>query len=189
VLSSTPAWAVKLCTNKILQFFTTCILTVLRPPIHQLCCIACLGFTRLHDLDLWPLDYKTVSIELPVRLVWTFYVYFGLDLQASMAQIVYRVCVFTATARSELHKVLFLALSVTFLFVCEISWEPVNWFATISHGRHVLSLARTSLKVKVKASKVKVTRDNKNSSGDEIANENFYTVCPEGTRILWNNAK
>jgi len=30
---------------------------------------------------------------------------------------------------------------------------------------------------------------NKNSSGDEIANVNFYAVCPEATRISWNNAK
>jgi len=30
---------------------------------------------------------------------------------------------------------------------------------------------------------------NKNSSGDEIANVNFYAVRPEATRILGNNAK
>jgi len=30
--------------------------------------------------------------------------------------------------------------------------------------------------------------DNKNSSGDEIANVNFYAVCPEAARIRWNNA-
>jgi len=30
---------------------------------------------------------------------------------------------------------------------------------------------------------------NKNSSGDEIANVNFYAVRPEATRIRWNNAK
>ena len=28
----------------------------------------------------------------------------------------------------------------------------------------------------------------KNSSGDEIANVNFYAVRPEATRIRWNNA-
>jgi len=33
------------------------------------------------------------------------------------------------------------------------------------------------------------TDQNKNSSGDEIANVNFYTVRPEATRIRWNNAK
>jgi len=31
--------------------------------------------------------------------------------------------------------------------------------------------------------------NNKNSSGDEIANVNFYAVRPEATRIRWNNAK
>ena len=31
--------------------------------------------------------------------------------------------------------------------------------------------------------------DNKNSSGDEIANVNFYAERPEATRIRWNNAK
>jgi len=30
---------------------------------------------------------------------------------------------------------------------------------------------------------------NKNSSGDEIANVNFYAVRPEATRIRWNNVK
>ena len=30
---------------------------------------------------------------------------------------------------------------------------------------------------------------NKNSSGDEIANVNFYAVRPEATRIRWNSAK
>ena len=30
---------------------------------------------------------------------------------------------------------------------------------------------------------------NKNSSGDEIANMNFYALRPEATRIRWNNAK
>jgi len=30
---------------------------------------------------------------------------------------------------------------------------------------------------------------NKNSSGDEIANVNFYAVRPEATRIRCNNAK
>jgi len=30
---------------------------------------------------------------------------------------------------------------------------------------------------------------NKNSSGDEIANVNFYEVRPEATRISWNSAK
>jgi len=29
----------------------------------------------------------------------------------------------------------------------------------------------------------------KNSSGDETANLNFYTVHPEATRIRWNNTK
>jgi len=43
----------------------------------------------------------------------------------------------------------FLALSVTFLFVYEISPEPLNGFVPNSHGRRVWSLARTSFKVKV----------------------------------------
>jgi len=30
---------------------------------------------------------------------------------------------------------------------------------------------------------------NENLSGDEIAIVNFYAVCPEATRIRWNNAK
>ena len=31
--------------------------------------------------------------------------------------------------------------------------------------------------------------EDKNSSGDEIANVNFYAVRPQATRIRWNNAK
>jgi len=54
------------------------------------------------------------------------------------------------TTRSELRKVMFLALSVTFLFVYEISQEPLNGFAPNSHGRRDWSTSRTSLKVKVK---------------------------------------
>jgi len=54
------------------------------------------------------------------------------------------------TARSELHKVLFLSLSVTFLFVYEISPEPLNGFVPNSQGRLVWSLAWTSLNVKVR---------------------------------------
>ena len=54
------------------------------------------------------------------------------------------------TARIELRKVLFLALSVTFLFVYEISPEPADGFAPNSRGRRVWSLDRKSLDVKVK---------------------------------------
>ena len=54
------------------------------------------------------------------------------------------------TARSELHKLLFLALSVTFLFAYEISREPLNGFGPNSQGRRARSLAWTSLNVKVK---------------------------------------
>jgi len=53
---------------------------------------------------------------------------------------------FIVTASSELRKVLFLALSVTFLFVYEIPRELLNG------GRRVWSLARTSLKIKVSRS-------------------------------------
>jgi len=39
---------------------------------------------------------------------------------------------------------------LAWIFVCEISREPLNGFAPNSHGRHVWSLAQTSLKVEVK---------------------------------------
>jgi len=58
------------------------------------------------------------------------------------------------TARSELQRFCFWRRqSVGFLFVHEISREPLNGFAPNSHRIRVLrtwSLARTSLKVKVK---------------------------------------
>jgi len=41
------------------------------------------------------------------------------------------------TARSELRNVLFLELSVAFLFVYEMAREPLNGFAPNSHGRRV----------------------------------------------------
>jgi len=59
-------------------------------------------------------------------------------------------CLFTT--HSEMRKVLFLASSVCgFSFVYEISPEPLNGFAPNSHGRRVWSLARMSLKVKIKS--------------------------------------
>ena len=61
---------------------------------------------------------------------------------------------FIFTACSELHKVLFLALSVTFLFVfclyMKYLRELMNRFVPNSHGRRVCSLAQASMKVKVK---------------------------------------
>jgi len=60
-----------------------------------------------------------------------------------------KILVALIMARSELRKVLFMALSVTFLFVYKISWEPLNGFAPNSHRRCVWCLARTSLNVKV----------------------------------------
>jgi len=56
------------------------------------------------------------------------------------------------TTHSELQKVLFFGVVRLwpFLFVYEISLEPLDGFAPNPHGRHVWSLARMSLKVKVK---------------------------------------
>ena len=55
------------------------------------------------------------------------------------------------TAPSELRKVLFLApLVYGFLFVYEISREPLNGFARNSQRKRVWSLDRASLKVKIK---------------------------------------
>jgi len=57
------------------------------------------------------------------------------------------------TARSELREVLFLALSVTFLFVYEISREPLNGFAPNSQGR------LSSTQINFINEKVKTTTD------------------------------
>ena len=47
------------------------------------------------------------------------------------------------TARSELRKILFfLRRQAVFVFVYEISWQPLNTFAPISHGRRGLSLGQ-----------------------------------------------
>jgi len=70
----------------------------------------------------------------------------------SALQICYVIVIITVifTTYSELHEALFLALSVTFLFVYEISPEPLNGFVPNSQGRRVWSLAQTSLKISVK---------------------------------------
>ena len=49
----------------------------------------------------------------------------------------------SSTTSSELRKVPFSALSVTFLFVYEISGEPLNGFAPNSQGRRVWSHAQS----------------------------------------------
>ena len=54
------------------------------------------------------------------------------------------------TAHTELRKVLFFGAACDFLFVYEISREPLNGFTPSSHGRRACSLARRSLNVKVK---------------------------------------
>jgi len=55
----------------------------------------------------------------------------------------YRFQLRVFTARCGLRKVLFLAPSAcVFLFVYEMSREPLNGFAPNSHGRCVWSLAR-----------------------------------------------
>ena len=94
-------------------------------------------------LDVWsrlfPRTTKVVDVTGPQLT--TFH---GLNVVADcITVIIFRAVI---SARSQLHKVLFLALSVTFLFVYEISREPLNGFAPYSQGR----LSRTSLKVKVK---------------------------------------
>jgi len=66
---------------------------------------------------------------------------------AALCQITLTTCLTFLPLAGELRKVLLLALSVT-LFVYEISLEPLNGFAPNSQGRRVLSLARTSLKVR-----------------------------------------
>jgi len=54
-------------------------------------------------------------------------------------------------------NILFLALSVTFLFVPQISREPLNGFAPNSQGRRVWSLARRNLNTKAKGQRSRST--------------------------------
>jgi len=61
-----------------------------------------------------------------------------------------RFCLWYISALLHTSKVLFLAPSVTCLFVPQISPEQLNGYAPNSHGRPIWSLARTSLNVKVK---------------------------------------
>ena len=66
-------------------------------------------------------------------------------------------------------KVLFLALSVTFLFFLfayEISREPLNGFAPNLQGRRVCSLARTTLNVTVKGQRSRSPRTKKRKTAE-----------------------
>jgi len=60
------------------------------------------------------------------------------------------VCNYVHRMQRTAEGSVFGAVSLCFLFVYEISRERLNEFATNSQGRRVWSLARTSLKVKVK---------------------------------------
>ena len=62
------------------------------------------------------------------------------------------------TTRSELRKILFWRWCWLFLFVHEVSREPLNGFTPNSQGRHVWSLASLG-RVWMSRAKVKVTRD------------------------------
>jgi len=64
---------------------------------------------------------------------------------------------------SDLRTVLFLALSVTFLFVYEISPEPLNGFAPIDR-EDVSGPSSHEFKCQGQRSKVKVTTDKKNDN-------------------------
>jgi len=79
-----------------------------------------------------------------------FVTYFDYDPVDKICGKIRGICI-VITACSELPKVLFLALSVTFLFVYEISQQPLNGFAPNSQGRCVWSLTRMSLNVQVKS--------------------------------------
>ena len=77
------------------------------------------------------------------------------------------------------------------LFQCFYSLECIVWVIEIlkapTYVRMLLGSAALNLKT-VDPSNI-LTYVYKNSSGDEIANVNFYAVRPEATRIRWNNAK
>jgi len=73
------------------------------------------------------------------------------------------------TARSELRKVRFWALSLTFLFAYETSREPLNGFAPNSHGRRNWSIARMSLHVKVKGQRSRSPETKRHFSALSVA--------------------
>ena len=67
---------------------------------------------------------------------------------------------------------------------------PLTSFAWFCCIFLVLKLYSVYKKIVSALQKISCTnKDNKNSSGDEIANVNFYAVHPEATWIRWNNAK
>jgi len=78
--------------------------------VHCVCC----HFTLLN------------CVHLTLSPIWLNKLGFAMILESTRS---YCRCTAIFTSRGELRKVLFLALSVTFLFVCEISREPLNGFA------------------------------------------------------------
>jgi len=69
-------------------------------------------------------------------------------------------------------------------FVRHIWCLGLNTESEIAYSNTVLTQAKTLCVANFTAPFM-----NKNSSGDEIANVNFYAVRPEATQIRWNNAK
>ena len=74
------------------------------------------------------------------------------------------------------------------------SSQPISWRSTEGTKPNATKANNTRTK-QSKLNQKNTQNDkpkqahNKNSSGDEIANVNFYAVRPERTRIRWNNAK
>ena len=83
-------------------------------------------------------------------------------------------------ARSQLHKVLVLAMSVTFLLVYEISLESLNGFALNPQEIRVWSLARTGLKVKVKGQRSRSPGTKTGFSADTCGTAEL--ICAKFTR-------
>jgi len=132
------------------------LLTTSLVGVTMLCCcpsavnipMLCDNIQYLHCID-WLRIYSITAICLMncLNIGVTSSVEVGIVVIIVVVLVCVNATVSVFTRCSKLHKVLFLALSVT-KFVNHISREPLNGFAPNSHARHVWSLARTSLNVK-----------------------------------------
>jgi len=100
------------------------------------------------NLALWR-QCKTQT----TRLMSPLSVYFGTNTSTRLRRTVayYHSCLFNYHMQWTAEGSVFNAVSQCFLFVYEISREPLNAFAPNSQGKRVWSLALTNLRAKVKS--------------------------------------
>jgi len=81
----------------------------------------------------------------------------------------------TVTVRVKFRLAIGLGLVIGLVLALGLGWHD----KAVKHQYNIDTKAWTTVHIML----------DKNSSGDEIANVNFYAVRPEASRIRWNNTK